>query len=276
MTYVLACLTRNIVYQVSDRRLTTIEPPYKLFDDESNKAVVVNGRISFAYTGLAAVEGIRTDLWLARVIGEGATNNMREVAERIQARATMAFSRLNVPTQSKRHAFQGVGFFRLLGESQDTPGVITIDNAIDKESGEWLKEALPTFQIKTHFQRLFPGKCFLTSVGVMPSQPERRAILRHVLRPLKHRNATDRAVTHALANAVRWISTRHSAVGAGMMAIKLMKDRIDAADQSGNYSMRAGEDFVYISASGHTRVFGPNLVFGRMVMAGFEGGSLTP
>ena len=75
MTMLLACLTDELVYQVSDRRLTDVASSNVVVDDESNKAVVVDGRMVFTYTGLAKIGSERTDLWLARVIGDGRTDD---------------------------------------------------------------------------------------------------------------------------------------------------------------------------------------------------------
>jgi hypothetical protein len=38
-------------------------------DDESNKAVLIDGRMAYGYTGIAEVGGIRTDDWLAGLFG---------------------------------------------------------------------------------------------------------------------------------------------------------------------------------------------------------------
>ena len=57
MTFVLSCVTPEYVYQVSDRRLTWLNGAQRghVVDDERNKSVLVDGRIAFAYTGLAEI-----------------------------------------------------------------------------------------------------------------------------------------------------------------------------------------------------------------------------
>ena len=54
MTLILDCIARDAVFQVSDRRLTGAYGGTAV-DDQSNKAVVVDGRIVFGYTGLASL-----------------------------------------------------------------------------------------------------------------------------------------------------------------------------------------------------------------------------
>lgn len=59
MTLILDCIARDAVFQVSDRRLTDAYGG-TVVDDQSNKAVVVDGRVVFGYTGLATIDGQRT------------------------------------------------------------------------------------------------------------------------------------------------------------------------------------------------------------------------
>ena len=66
MTLILTCLTDDCVYQVSDRRLTSFDPPRAPIDDEANKALIVGGRVAFGYTGISKVNGEKTDHWLTR------------------------------------------------------------------------------------------------------------------------------------------------------------------------------------------------------------------
>lgn len=65
MTLHLALCTRQFVLQLSDRLVTRGTEP---FDIASNKNVVYvarNGIVTFGYTGLAYLEGIPTDTWIA-------------------------------------------------------------------------------------------------------------------------------------------------------------------------------------------------------------------
>ena len=64
MTIVLDCFARDAAFQISDRRLTDAAHPGVLIDDETNKALLLNGRVVFSYTGLASIDGQRTDEWL--------------------------------------------------------------------------------------------------------------------------------------------------------------------------------------------------------------------
>jgi hypothetical protein len=280
MTLVLSCLTDDIVYQVSDRRLTSFVRPDHVYDDERNKAVVVNGRVTFGYTGLAEIGNMRSDDWLARVIADGPSNDMAQVACRIKERATLVFRQLNLPVQFKRQAFQGVGWFRLKGEDWYSPGIVTIDNAIDHQTGSWLTHPLPEFQVTTRFPSKLPGGFILDSIGITPSAEEKNAVFRLAHKCVKHRRSTPRTIVHSLIVALRWLSSRHAQIGLGLMVVVLPKRSVERSEESGHMFMVAGApneftpSFVYVSATGLTTQIGPHFVSGGGIMPGFEGGSL--
>lgn len=276
MTLILACLTKDAVFQVSDRRLTKLVPPGEVVDDERNKAVLVNGRVVLGYTGLSEICGERADDWIARVISSDSTDDMARVAERIREAATKDFDRMRLPPQLKYHAFQGVRWFRLKGEADLRPGIMTIDNGIDQGTGSWLPSPLKEFRVSTQFPESTPGGCILYSVGVAPSPGEKGAVVRLVRKCVKHRRATFGTVVYALVRSMRWLSSRNPLIGAGVMAVCLPKRSVEASEASGGVIMVAGPPmestptFLYVSATGSTTYFGPHFVAGAAVITGFE------
>lgn len=266
MTLVLTCLTRDAIFQVSDRRLTRSAPPFEIVDDEANKAVVVEGRVVFGYTGLARIQTERTDDWLARVIGSESTNDMAQIARRIKDAATQEFVRMNLPAQFKYHAFQGAGWFRLKGEDYLRPGTIVIDNGFDHRTWTALPSPLAEFRVSTSFPEKMRGECVLSSIGFVPSAEEKAAIVRLVRKCVKHRHSTFRTVLHALINSMRWLSSRHWSIGPGLMAVCLPKKCVQILEESGQVMMLAGPPtdyaatFLYVSATGSTTIFGPHFV----------------
>lgn len=209
MTLILTCLTARNVYQLSDRRLTRISCPEDIIDDERNKAVFV-GRVSFGYTGLGEIGKERTNNWLARVISEGPTDDMAQVTERIRTAASMAFRSLS--KKYRHHAFQGAGWFRLKGEEDRlSPGIITVHNSIDEQTGGWLSESFDEFRTATQFPSKLVGGCVLNSVGVIPTAPEKDAVVRLIRKCVKHRTSTPATVINALIISMRWLSGATSA-----------------------------------------------------------------
>jgi hypothetical protein len=277
MTLILACLTPRAVYQVSDRRLTRPWNANAIVDDESNKNVFL-GRFSFGYTGLAFLGQERTDLWLARVISEGPVLDMAVVAERIRVKATAAF--LPLPRISRRHAFQGVGWLRLKGEQHLSPGLITVHNGIDEQTGSWLREALPEFRTSVQFPSSFPGGCILNSVGVTPTPQEKDAIVRLVRKCVKHRRSTPAAVVKSLIISVRWLNGRHPRIGNSILALSIPKQSVDTWEQTGSSLLLAAPPndstatFTYASPQGSLRWYGPHVVSEGVVLTDVQVGVL--
>jgi hypothetical protein len=277
MTLVLACLTARSVYQVSDRRLTLLARAQSVVDDDRNKAVFV-GRVSFAYTGIAKIGRERTDNWLARVISEGPTNDMAMVAERILSAATAAF--LLLPGNIRHHAFQGVGWFRLKGENRLGPGIITVHNCIDEQTGTWSAEPFEQFRTSTQFPTSLPAGCVLHSVGVMPSTAEKNAIVRLVRKCVKHRHSTPATVLQSLTMSVRWLSRRHTRIGKNLLALSIPKRSVEEWERTGSMPLLAGlpneftATFAYVSPQGTLTWFGPHIVREGVVLTDVKVGSL--
>lgn len=276
MTLVLACLTASTVYQVSDRRLTELSNPEAVIDDERNKAVFV-GRVSFGYTGLAQILNERSDNWLARVISEGPTNDMAEVAERIRSAASEAFRRM--PNRAA-HAFQGVGWFRLKGENRLSPGIITIHNCLDEQTGLWLGEPSKDFRILTQFPSSLPGSCILNSVGVTPTARDKSAVLRLVRKCVKHRTSTPATVLKALIVSMRWLSRRYVRIGKSLLAVSLPKNSVEEWERTGRFMLLAAPPndltatFTYVSPRGSQTWFGPHIASQGVVLTDVKVGSL--
>jgi hypothetical protein len=277
MTLILACLTPRTVYQISDRRLTRAWNAKAIVDDERNKSVFV-GRVSFGYTGLAYIGQERTDTWLARVISEGPVLDMAAVAERIRLAATATFRPL--PKRSRHHAFQAVGWFRLSGEQQLSPGIITIHNCIDEQTGLWLPEAFAEFRTSTQFPSSFPGGCVLNSIGVMPTPEERDAIIRLVRKCVKHRRSTPATVVQALIISAGWLSGRHPRIGNSILALCMPKRSVEEWERTRSFGLMAAPPndmtatFSSASPRGGLTWNGPHVVSEGIVLTDLKVGAL--
>jgi hypothetical protein len=280
MTLILACLTPKTIYQVSDRRITNLLNPDEILSDDQNKAVMIDSRFVFGYSGLSEMEGERTDTWLAKVISQSDTNDMAAVATHIRESANRAFQRTTGSKKNRRYAFQGVGWLRLRGESDFSPASLTIHNAIDPRTGMWLAEPMDEFQLNTRWPSSFPNYCVMESVGVIPSLAEKDAVFRLVRRCIKRHDSAPLAVREALIRSLRWLSTRHNTIGPGMMVVCLPKRGAEQAERTGRRLVSAGPysdvapTFVYISASRSAKYFGPHFVSKGLVLTDFQAGSI--
>lgn len=277
VTLVLACCTESHIYQISDRRLTTLGDPGQVIDDEQNKSVMVNGRVVFSYTGVSQIGGEKTDVWLTRTIANTPNDDMAQVARNIADRATSDFRRYGI---RRHHAFQGVGWFRLKNETWISPGVITVDNGIDPRTGSWMDDILPAFRVSTQFPSKLPAGSYLTSVGVSPSADEKATIVRLMRKCVRHKNSTPATVAKALILSMRWLSSRHQAVGPGLVLVALPMAYADNYAETRRSMMYLGPPhesvpaFMYVSATGRRSYFGPHLVTGGAYVTGVEAGSL--
>ena len=67
MTLIASLAANDCLIQVGDTRVVRrqFDGSYKLQDDVSNKLTWFDGRIVFGYSGIAQLDGIRTDKWIA-------------------------------------------------------------------------------------------------------------------------------------------------------------------------------------------------------------------
>lgn len=282
MTLVLSCVTPDCVYQVSDRRLTWLNGPQRgqVKDDDRNKAVLVDGRFAFGYTGLAEVGTVRTDDWLADVVAKAGSDDMSKILARIRDSATESFRAIRLPAELKRHAFQGVGWVFDKGFPQPVPGVLTVTNAI--ESGtKWLPAAQDIFRSSYKFFPYLPDGFELMSVGQELSRHEHKAVWRLVRRSAK-RHAPPGAYLRSLLFSMRWLAHRHPTIGPGFMALSIAKKAAERTVETGGwFALMSGPreevaSFLCFGPDGLAQLYGPHAAMRGMSMRNFTVMPLSP
>ena len=162
MTYILTCATDTAVFQLSDRRLTSLDPPYGLHED-TNKLILVDSSIAVSYTGLAQIGGRKADDWIARTLAPHKLGSIEAYLEQFRVEATRAFSAIALPRQKKRHAFRFVGWGH--GPIGERPFAATIFNAIDPHTGRWLPTAKDEFTTALQVFEPLGQRCVLSEIG---------------------------------------------------------------------------------------------------------------
>lgn len=264
MTFILNCATSEHVFQVSDRKLTYF-PSGKPYDEESNKAVMVNGRMAFAYTGLGKIGRVSTDEWLVKTIATVTEDNLGAIAEKIRQQATTDFARLNARDRNiLKHAFVGVGWTIYNSETELSPILLTIDNALDA-SGEWSTVTSQEFKTTLNSWGISKNFC-IGSAGVSISQLEKKAVWRHLTRIVKH-GELPLAMLRGMINACLWIADRHKPwVGKSLMALCIPKKAVLKTMNTSRVMMFSSASketayFFYISKDGKQGInFGPHFV----------------
>ncbi len=270
MIFILSCATDDAVYQVSDRRLVWLggSAPGSVKDDQSNKAVLVDGRMAFGYTGIAEINGAGGDYWLASLFGNQSTSDLAVVAERIRAEATREFKRMSVPDRRwLRHAFVGVGWATYRGESAVLPMLVTVTNALDA-SGEWEVAPSPEFRMLLNRWGATAAGFSIAFAGQSLIDGEKKAIWRHVRRVVR-RGAPRLAMLRALIDSCMWIASRHSTVGKSLMALCIPKIAVLRQRASGQIFLLTGPPgddaptFLYVPGTGERSViYGPHFAAG--------------
>jgi len=277
MTLILSCETNDAVYQIADRRLTAFGSPDQIVDDQTNKIVIFDARVSFGYTGRSEICGQRTDEWLADVLQPYAGKRKLGLAvEAIRLRATHEFQKIRALDKFKFHAFQSVGWI----EHSDAwrPGVITIHNGWDDAKHKWAEKPLDEFRGTIRVSRHGNFGIRLTAIGLPLHAAERAAVVR-LLRSCAHRQRGSRAIRHAMFIAMRWLMQRHpDVIGGGMMFACIPRVAAEAAQKSGTFSMSTGgpsdeqSTFECFLSDGTPQGVGPIMVLGGASFRGIRFG----
>lgn len=153
MTMILTCLTKDIVVQASDRRLTCrrgkkIIPKV----DNRNKALIYKNHYVFAYTGLADLGVNNTPIdWAAKVLSSVA--NLDVGLSLLKDRASELMNSHYIsrfPVRQRRLAFIGAGFAHREedGKLVRRPVYLIISNFMGS-NGDWLEQPYQKFSIFT-------------------------------------------------------------------------------------------------------------------------------
>ena len=221
MTLVLSCLTRDYLFQVSDRRLVKVFRKggieiAEIAEDNANKNVFYFGSIAFSYTGLAEIEGKGTDDWLLDILPESFEQTARVIVER----ATEAFRNINLPSVNKRHAFVGVGWLSNKKGGPVVPTFVSISN-FQGPDGEHLSSAGDKFT--AYGWNLPDNKSFLVfPVGQPIPTPQFEALQKSIKTAVKRKKGPT-AILGCLVAAMRETAQNNDKVGKNFLALCLPK-----------------------------------------------------
>lgn len=229
MTLILSCITDKQAFQVSDRRLTRINPDGspEVAEDDRNKAVAFDGRLSWAFTGLANIGQEPSALWLAKRLKATSRESLSELGAELAQHATEDFKRIRVSSTLKRHTFVAVGWWPTSEPHEVEPVIVRISNALDSTGG-WQSTASDTF-VAT-LSNVQGGMTLFPSGQPVPE--DRLLRLRRNLRASLRRGALH-ASGDLLVREVRDIASTNKSVGSSVMLVSLPKA---ALDKSGNFT----------------------------------------
>ena len=226
MTLILNCLTQEYLFQVSDRRLVSL-PTYKVEDDNANKSIYFAGRISFGYTGLAEIEGKKTDHWLLDILPSPPDeSNFISV---IKERAETAFKKSGLPKNFqhyKRHAFVGIGWMKSPYDGTlCCPSMVLISNCINSK-GQFVS-LTDTFDV---FISHLPSNEKLRIIPVGQDIP--RVVLKTIKKKIGRyitQKESPREILKLLVVAMREVAKRNQMVGKNLLAVGMPKSAVGNA-----------------------------------------------
>jgi len=263
MTLLITCLTPEYLVQVSDRRLTRLDGT--LYDDESNKAVFYLPGMVFAYTGLAEVNGVRTDEWLTSILKPGL--DLARLTDSIAQEATRKFSVVRSPY---RHLAIVGAFWARTGERQNQAGFCVISNFYGVRPGDGRFGPLPTasreFRVFTSLKpRERPFAVF--GAGQSLTKHQINQLNRFGERYVRNTSGNPQSfgangLCRYVSHFVRKVADTNTVVGKSLMQAILPNPRIpEVAAQAAT--------FAYLPADSNSlTTYAPNLVNSSMSLMG--------
>lgn len=222
MTLVLGCITESDAVMVSDRRLTDSRTGRPV-EENRNKALILCGHFTLGYTGLADIEGMPTDQWLAEILVEPSGSTPFQL---IAEKATEAFGRIKLDRRARMHSFLALGWaaFRR-SPSELQPGVIVVSNYLG-DDGQWLPEARNEFVARRW--EIPPGRRHLLSwVGQALTTAEAGKVNRYLDRIIRSARGTA-DIARLLAWQLRIVAARNRSVGSALLLSSIPKRAVSA------------------------------------------------
>lgn len=214
MTLVIPFVSDEFAMLVSDRRFT--HPDGTLGDDDGNKVVVYNRCHCFAYTGLTGINGKPTDIWLADVLATLRVAPLRPAIAKVRTEATRAFRQMSLPARLKRHAFVGIGWWRLQPMNLKRPVMFLISN-FHVPDGTLLPEAEDDFS--AWITVLGPRCPFRWDAIGQPISREFVVEATRLFRRMGRRRMSANAVWKVTSSVISQTAGHNPAVGHGLLGV---------------------------------------------------------
>lgn len=222
MTQILNVVTRDWIYQASDRRLTFLDG--RLADEDQNKIVFFEGRLALAFTGLAKIRSQTSDRWLASTLQRSSSDSLSDALETVRSEATKTFCAFGTTLRQQRLAFVGVGWTRLSNHEQLLPLQCWVSNC-HNEQGQPVTTTNGTFQAG---HRVWTGTDVLelSEYGCDLKPHTRSRVIRTLRAIMKRREQKPEAVKRVLVDAIRTTAKRCPLVGSSVLTMSLPRKAV--------------------------------------------------
>lgn len=228
MTLIISVATPEYVVSVADRRLSFLDG--RVADDDANKVVMFCNSMVFTYTGLAHLEGVKTDVWLADALAALPDRSLAAAYDHIALRATQAMSLTEVLTGVRHaHTFAGAGFEPAPAGTELLPTLVRISNVHDG-SGTRLESPSDAFTVTRVLQE---GRTGVIQPNGWPLEADETESLRARCHEATQSGPyRDVDLINVIAAAVRGVSARlgNQWVGKSLLAAWLPRQSASRAD----------------------------------------------
>jgi len=272
VTVIISVIAQDLVFQVSDRRLSrTLGGKVIPEPKPANKAVLFCNRAVFGYTGYAFLpprpprgeEGMRTDLWLANELKD--FQNLGDAFEHLESRLSQVFK--NPRDRQMGHTVTAAGF-KLEADGASAPYYAVVSNQLNKD-GEWTS---PQGVVRWDYQTRPPGTVgVFAAPGWLPG-----ARLQRLRLDVAAADTLDAAIG-PVVEAIREVADRTEAVGKDLMLSVLPRSSVGdnpSVVLTGGVALGEGTPtFHYLPEHGAAVAYGPTFVCNGSVLTDF---TITP
>lgn len=247
-----------------------------VYDDDTNKMTLFDGRIAFSYTGLAFLEGKRTDLWLRDLLQRPECSSADKGIHLLKTAATEALRGIKIPEELKRIAFVGMGWSLVAAHTHALPLICRVSN-FHTEDGSVLPHASDEFRQAVSLLRPNERFALMATGQSLPAGLARKC--RWLVRHHVKKGSGPGKLLDILVKVVRECADNSSAVGKSLLSAVIPRQAVfhrtsfilteDGPPSGGLVSFRTwpdGEDY--------NAVYRPNFAGQRPVASNFQAGVL--
>ncbi len=275
MTLILSLITHECAFQVADRRLT-MTPHGQIDDDNANKLVYFDGRVSFGYTGLAHLGGKRTDDWLTGLLSSAQCSSLPKALRTLASEANEALR--GIDRRIKDLAVVGVGW-SLEKANLVRPLICRVSNFHDP-TGARLNSPADRFTIHVQFLEPQERFTFLCTGQPVPNALTKLLALR--MRQFIKKRISRELTLRLMVKVVRATASRNKKVGLDLLSVVLPKASARTMGQA-SITMMLDEPaseaatFQYWPAGLWNWVnYGPNVAAQGVGIRDFQAGAIKP
>lgn len=215
MTQIIAALTNEYAFLVSDRLLTYGNGPKagKVFKEQECKLVSLCNSAVIGYTGLARIGGMPTHEWIATTLAKAACQHPGAAADTLLKNTNAALPNLASPLRRQAFLLAGWAPFEPVGEIR--PHVCLVSNFHD-ESLNQTADSASDFRLRLRVLQESEN-AFVFSIGQPLQQSRELNLVRHLNR-LIARQIGPKEMLRLLVEEVFFTSTLSGTVGDRVLA----------------------------------------------------------